>query len=933
MNALTRWGLALATVVLAMVGAGLWFYQSQQQEMRQDTEANLQVITQLKADQIARWRQERLADAAQWMASPFLKAAIEKWLATPDPATTEALITTFRGQHESYADIQLVDANGQVRLSLSGHPRMLPAAETELLAAAARNPRPQLSDLHLQPGDSSPCLDVIAPLTVTHNGAVQNLGAIILKCQAQQFLFPLIQAWPGRSASGETLLVRREGESVLYLNDLRFQAGTALQLRFPLFQTNLPAARAVRGETGICYGTDYRGVPVVSALRAVPDSPWFIVAKEDVAEAFAAWRFRAELILTLLFTCVLAAVVIGSLIWHWKTREFRYNRSLIEVSLDPLVTIGAGGKILDVNAATEAATGRPRTELIGTDFSDYFTEPDLARAGYQQVFRDGQVRDYPLELRHRDGQVISVLYNAAVYRDAAGKVAGVFAAARDVTVQKWTQAALALREAEWAALTLRESEEKYRSLFANSQAAILTLAPPDWKFTSGNRSALTLFGAKSEAELLAHGPGDLSPACQPDGHASAGQVRERIATALREGSVFFEWTHRRLDGQEFGAEVLLTRLERWGKISLQATVLDITARQRAEAELGRMRNLLAEGQKIAHLGSWEYLAATQDTIWSEEQLRIYGLDPAGPAPDYQAMLRHHIHPDDAARLDETFRQCLQDRAVFDQEHRLVRPDGSVRVVQELAHPYFDDHGKLVKYVGTTLDITERKQAEAELAETKALLQAALDHSQAGIAIADAPSGRLRYVNQAGLLIGGGTEAELVAGLDINQYVASWNLFNLDGTPLAKEAVPLTRAVLFGEHCTREFIIRRSEHDDRTVLANAAPIRNPAGAVTAGIVVFLDITEHKRAEELLRQNTEELRARNEELTRFNRLMAGRELRNVELKQQVNDLAAHLGQARPYPLAFLNAAAAEVVRTTPKPGEQNSKILESPKGTSP
>ena len=99
------------------------------------------------------------------------------------------------------------------------------------------------------------------------------------------------------------------------------------------------------------------------------------------------------------------------------------------------------------------------------------------------------------------------------------------------------------------------------------------------------------------------------------------------------------------------------------------------------------------------------------------------------------------------------------------------------------------------------------------------------------------------------------------------------------------------------------------------------------------MVFLDITEHKRAEELLRQNTEELRARNEELTRFNRLMAGRELRNVELKQQVNDLAAHLGQARPYPLAFLNAAAAEVVRTTPKPGEQNSKILESPKGTSP
>ena len=217
---------------------------------------------------------------------------------------------------------------------------------------------------------------------------------------------------------------------------------------------------------------------------------------------------------------------------------------------------------------------------------------------------------------------------------------------------------------------------------------------------------------------------------------------------------------------------------------------------------------------------------------------------------------------------------------------------------------------------------ERNVAEVALAETKALLQAALDHSQAGIAIADAPSGKLRYVNRAGLLIGGGTEAELVAGLDVNQYVASWKLFDLDGTPLAKDAVPLARAVLFGEQCTREFLIRRSELDDRIVLANAAPIRNPAGAVTAGIVVFLDITERKRAEELLRQSTKELHARNEELIRINRLMTGRELRLIEMKQQVNNLAAQLGQPRPHALAFMDAAAAEVLRTMPKTGEPES-----------
>ena len=113
-----------------------------------------------------------------------------------------------------------------------------------------------------------------------------------------------------------------------------------------------------------------------------------------------------------------------------------YNRSLIEASLDPLVTIGDDGKITDANAATERATGYLRGELIGTDFSDYFTQPEKARAGYKQVFTEGFVLDYPLILRHRDGHLMDVLYNASVYRDESGNVVGVFAAARDITERK-----------------------------------------------------------------------------------------------------------------------------------------------------------------------------------------------------------------------------------------------------------------------------------------------------------------------------------------------------------------------------------------------------------------------------------------------------------------------------------------------------------------
>jgi PAS domain S-box-containing protein len=137
-----------------------------------------------------------------------------------------------------------------------------------------------------------------------------------------------------------------------------------------------------------------------------------------------------------------------------------YNRSLIEASLNPMFTIGRDGAISDVNTATEQATGYERAELLGTWFSDYFTEPGLARTGYQLAFAGGSVRDYPLELRHRDGHITSVMYNGAVYRDPSGQVLGVFAAARDITETERLQDAL------------RASEERLRVLFDSAPIGV-----------------------------------------------------------------------------------------------------------------------------------------------------------------------------------------------------------------------------------------------------------------------------------------------------------------------------------------------------------------------------------------------------------------------------------------------------------------------------
>ncbi|KUG19869.1 hypothetical protein ASZ90_010402 [hydrocarbon metagenome] len=148
-----------------------------------------------------------------------------------------------------------------------------------------------------------------------------------------------------------------------------------------------------------------------------------------------------------------------------------YNRALIEASIDPLATIDAEGRITDVNAAAEQVTGFTRDELIGTEFSGYTTEPDRARAGARKALMDGELRDFPLEIRHRDGRTTPALLNASVYRDGQGRVAGIFAAARDITERKQAEAALRQQTEELTRVN-RELEEAHRE--ANLYLDILT---------------------------------------------------------------------------------------------------------------------------------------------------------------------------------------------------------------------------------------------------------------------------------------------------------------------------------------------------------------------------------------------------------------------------------------------------------------------------
>ena len=156
----------------------------------------------------------------------------------------------------------------------------------------------------------------------------------------------------------------------------------------------------------------------------------------------------------------------------------QYARSLIEVSLDPFVTISPEGKITDVNNASIEVTGVSRDKLIGTDFSNYFTEPDKAREGYKQVFEKGFVTNYPLTVCHKNGKLIDVLYNASIYKDDKGAVLGVFAAARDITA-------------------LKQSSQYARSLIEASLDPLVTISP-EGKITDVNNASIEVTGVSRD---------------------------------------------------------------------------------------------------------------------------------------------------------------------------------------------------------------------------------------------------------------------------------------------------------------------------------------------------------------------------------------------------------------------------------------------------
>jgi two-component system cell cycle sensor histidine kinase/response regulator CckA len=722
MNKVPRW--LTAMFVLALMGlaaGGAWFYHAQERSVRARVEANLEAIAKLKVEEIAQWRSERLADATELMKSPFLSKAITQWLANPQAGAGDQILERFRS-HPGYSDILLVDANGQVRLSLSGRSGTIHGEAAKSVATAFREGRPVLTDLSVSPDQPLPHIDAVAPIFAAHSEMSHPIAAILLQSTAKDSLYQITETWPVPSTSAESLLVRRDGDSVLFLNDLRYRPHTALKLRIPLSHAHVPAVMAVKGKEGVIEGRDYRGVEVLAVLEPIPYSPWFLVTKMDKTELLADWRSRSLLILGLTLGLAMGTLAAGGMVYqrfakqHYRSlfrseaalreSEAKYGTTLMSIG-DAVIVTDIEGRVSILNPVAEALTGWPQREAYGKPFTQVF--PILSEETRQpakdpvaSVLKNGAIvglANHTL-LISRDGREFAIADSAAPIPDETGKVNGVVVVFRDQTSE---------RRAE---KELQRSNENYRLLVRNIPGVVfrgygngnVEFFDDKIRFLTGYSLEDFVSGKLKWARLI-H-PEDMP-------HA-----QESLLRAVREGrECIREYRLKRADGEyvwlQERAQIIRREDGRFDYVS--GIMFDITERKSTERALEetetKIRGILDNiGIGVA------LLSPGMEVLEMNQQLHEWfpTVEPAKHPVCYHAF--------NNPPLEEVCDHCpacktLRDGLPHEETIQNVR-DGLVRHYRIVSSPISDPSGKISAVIEMVDDITEKLSLEAQFRQAQ-----------------------------------------------------------------------------------------------------------------------------------------------------------------------------------------------------------------------
>jgi PAS domain S-box-containing protein len=583
----------LAVIMLgAVVGAGALYYGHQQREFTATALDQMETVADLKVAEIQRYIEERLADASLLQSNPGFAALTKRFLLERDPSSAaelEGWLRRFKEAYE-YDSVMILDREFNKVLAVpSDLERSRSWVSQASLEVLGKN-QPALEDFYLNEANQRIYLKVLVPIVGPSSQGSALLGAVAFRIDPGRFLYPLLHRWPGSSTTAETLLVRREGEEVLFLNELKFKSGTALKLRIPLSNSRSLAVQGVLGKEGPVEGLDYRGVPSLGVVRKVKHSPWVMVTRIDRAEIFSPLEGHLYLVMAVLLALMAALASLLGLVWRWRRadtikeqleleRAYRKQeavyRALFENVGVGVAHIAPDMTVLAVNRLMDqwfSGFPDPHRSLCFQLFNAQPREAICHGCPTALTLQDGLMHEGEVAKEWPEGTRYFRIISTPV-RDQEGRLTGAIEMVDEVTERRQMEQAL------------KENEARLRAVTDSAGEAIVMINT-EGLVTFWNPAAEAIFGYSDREMLGSNLHAIITPERFREAHLLAFEQFGRTGTGAAIGKTL-ELPARHRSGKEIDVLLSLSAIQINGCWHAVGILRDITV-QKAEAEQLRL---------------------------------------------------------------------------------------------------------------------------------------------------------------------------------------------------------------------------------------------------------------------------------------------------------------------------------------------------------